>query len=499
MRCGTRVAVAVTLLVVAACSSDSRKPTPTSASESTAAAAVTSSAPAPPAATAFVPEPIAWSGCGRNLRCATVKVPLDYTNPTGPTIDIAVNELPARKPSQRIGALLVNPGGPGGSGLEFVAGGLDLPGTILDRFDVVGFDPRGVGASTKLPCGDSTVPAFRHVDSSPDTPEEQTALDDAAKAVADDCAQHAGNLIPFMGTDDAVRDIDMIRQALGEDQLNFLGISYGTLLGLRYAQLFPHGARAIAIDGVIDPTQDFATFLRLQTIAYDKEANVMFDGCPDGGAGCPPGGARAAYDELAARVEAAPIPGPNGESLGPSELVDAALIPTYEPTAYSRFYEGLTSALDGRAGPLLALTDAYQTSVDFPLYASVECIDSPHPEGADAFRAFAQELAGLSPRFGAAVANELLPCAYWSAPVRSIVGPVTAPEAPPMLVIGTTGDPATPYEQAVRVAQTLAHGRLLTFVADRHAAYGASTCAANAEAAYFVDLQLPAEGTTCTN
>jgi hypothetical protein len=198
-------------------------------------------------------------------------------------------------------------------------------------------------------------------------------------------------------------------------------------------------------------------------------------------------------------VEQAPIPGPSGTSLGPSELVDAALIPTYEPEADGLFYAGLTDALDGRPARMLSLTSAYQDSVDFPLYVSVECIDSPHPVGAEAFRAFAQELAQLSPRFGAAIANELLPCAFWSAPVRSIVGPVTAPEAPPMLVVGTTGDPATPYQQAVDVAKTLAHGRLLTFVGDRHAAYRASTCVADAEATYFIDLQLPAEGTTCTN
>ena len=493
MRRARAVAVALTIVVLSSCSSDTHKPGATASSASTASASTS----APPPAGTFVPAPIAWNDCGRNLRCATVKVPLDYTDPTGRTVDVAVNEVPARQPAQRIGALLVNPGGPGGSGLQFVARGLELPATILDRFDVIGFDPRGVGSSTKLPCGDSTVPAFRHVDSSPDTPEEHTALDDAAKAVADDCTQHAGDLLPFMGTDDAVRDIDTIRQALGESQLNFLGISYGTLLGLRYAELFPHNARAIVIDGVIDPTQDFVTFLRQQTIAYDKQANVVFDGCPDGGDGCPPGGAGAAYDELAARVEAAPIPGPNGKSLGPSELVDAGLIPTYEPAADSQFYDALSSALNDRPGQMLALAAAYQESVDYPLYASVECIDSPHPEGSAAFRAFAQELASLSPRFGAAIANELLPCAYWSAPVRSVVGPVTAPDAPPMLVIGTTGDPATPYDQAVRVAQTLAHGRLLTFVGDRHAAYGASQCAADAEAAYFIDLTLPPEGTTC--
>jgi hypothetical protein len=198
-------------------------------------------------------------------------------------------------------------------------------------------------------------------------------------------------------------------------------------------------------------------------------------------------------------VEDAPIEGPNGASLGPTELADAALISTYVPAGVPALYAALSQGLDGRAGPMLQLTNVYRTSVEFPAYTAVECTDSPHPVGATAYQAFAQELIGLSSRFGGTVANELLPCAYWGAPVESIVGPVTAPDAPPILVVGTTGDAATPYEQAVDVAHTLAHGRLITYQGNQHSAYGASTCVADAEAAYFVDLQLPPEGTTCNN
>ena len=466
--------------------------TSTSAQPSTASTSTTSS-------TGFTPEPVAWHSCGGRLKCATLNVPLDYADPAGATIELSLNELPARQSTERIGSLLVNPGGPGGSGLEFVVGGIDLPSAVLDRFDIVGFDPRGVGASTGLPCGDSTVPAFRRVDSTPDTPEEQAALDAAAKDVADDCATNAGNLLPHIGTDDVVRDMDTIRQALGEVKLNYLGISYGTLLGLRYAALFPANARAITIDGVVDPTQDLQTWLRQQTIAYEKQINAIFDSCPSGGRGCPPGGAAAAYDEVSRRVESTPIPGANGRTLGPSELVTAALIPTYEPAAVPIFFEALTKALNGDGSVMLSLTTAYEGSVKFTLYAGVECIDSPHPVGSEAYQGFAHDLEGLSPRFGGAIANELLPCAFWPAPVHSIVGPVTAPGAPPILVIGNTGDAATPYQQAVDVARTLQSGRLLTFDGTGHAAYGKSTCAASAEAAYFVDLTLPPDGTICTN
>ncbi|MEY2449736.1 MAG: hypothetical protein QOH79_3212 [Acidimicrobiaceae bacterium] len=483
---------ACTTLVGDVASSVSRT---TTTATTTSVLSTSSAAPS----SSFVPEPVVWSSCGSRLRCATLNVPLDYADPSGPTIELSLNELPARRPNDRIGSLLVNPGGPGGSGLQFVAGGIDLPTSLQDRFDIVGFDPRGVGASTGLPCGDRTVPAFLRVDSTPDDAAEQAELDAAAKDVADDCGTNAGDLLPHLGTDDVVRDMDTIRQALREDQLNYLGISYGSLLGLRYAELFPQRARAIAIDGVVDPNQDFRAFLRRQTIAFEKQISVIFDACPDGGRGCPAGGAAAGYDEVARRVEAAPIPASGGKALGPSELPTAALLPTYEPSAVPDFYDAIKRALGGDGSAMLRLSAAYEGSVKFTLYAAVECIDSAHPVGSDEYRAFAEELEALSPRFGGAIANELLPCAFWPAPVHNIVGPVVASGAPPILVIGTTGDAATPYEQAVNVAATLHSGRLLTFEGSGHAAYGKSTCAADAEAAYFTDLTLPPEGKVCSN
>src|SRR5262249_6542655 len=148
-----------------------------------------------------------WKSCGGRLRCATLRVPLDYSNPTGQQITLSLNELPARNPDQRIGPLLVNPGGPGASALE-VAAATPVPPAVLDRFDIIGFDPRGVGESTPIHCGDQTVPSFRRVDPTPDTPQEQVDLDTAAKAVADDCGSHAGDLLGHIGTDDVARDMD---------------------------------------------------------------------------------------------------------------------------------------------------------------------------------------------------------------------------------------------------------------------------------------------------
>lgn len=478
-----RLALIAALLVVGCSSNHTSNPTASSAPPAT-----TTTRPATTTTAAFVPQPADFSPCGGRVQCATVTVPLDYADPTGQTIEVAINKLPARHPDERIGVLLMNPGGPGGSGLGFVSSGTQLGSGVLDHFDVIGFDPRGVGRSTRLTCASSQLATYQQLDSAPDTPDEQAALDTAAKAVADDCGQAAGNLLTHVGTDDVVRDMDTIRQALGETQLNYLGISYGTLLGLRYAQLFPHNARAITIDGVVDPSQPFTVYLRQQAVAFDHEIERMLAA----------GGVTEEYDQLAQEVESAPVPGNNGRSLGPSQLAVAALIPTYETAAQPAFYRAVSSALQGDASTMLQIADSYYDSVEFPLYMAVECTDSPHPVGAAAYEQFAQDLEGVSPRVGGAIANELLPCAFWPAPVKDITGPVVAPDAPPILVIGNTDDAATPYEQAVNVAKTLARGRLLTFESAGHAAYGLSDCVTAAEDAYFVDLTLPGEGATCS-
>jgi pimeloyl-ACP methyl ester carboxylesterase len=248
---------------------------------------------------------------------------------------------------------------------------------------------------------------------------------------------------------------------------------------------------------VVDPTQGFTAFLRGQATAFETSLNALFDACTSGSR-CPPGGARAAYDRLAAQVETRPIPTRTGETLGPAELPVAALIPSYDPSSAAIFYRGLSDALDGDGSTLLSLFKSYERAGSYPAYAGVECTDSPHPEGAGAYHAFAAEMIAISPRLGGSVANELLPCAFWPAPVKDITGPVAAPDGPPVLVVGNTKDAVTPYQQAVSVADTLAHGRLLTLDAAGHTALGRSDCIAEAEAAYFTDLALPPQGTVCS-
>jgi pimeloyl-ACP methyl ester carboxylesterase len=422
-------------------------------------------------------------------------VPIDRTQPNGRTIDIALARVPARKPSQRIGSILENPGGPGGSGIDILRQGLRFSGAAADRFDLVGFDPRGVGASAGLTC-DATVPAFREADSGPDSPAEQADLDAKAKAVADECESTDGSLLGHVDSDDVARDMDVIRAALGDEKLTYYGFSYGTYLGELYAQDFPDRVRAIVLDGVVDPADDFAAFLRGQTVALEKTLEQMFAKC-DKTPSCPVhGGTAAAYDRVAAKAEQRPLAAGNGQMLGPSELATGTIDVTYSDD-WSPFYSALAAADRGNGGPMLQLAEEYYGFGSFTQYAAVECVDSAHPTGAQEFAQFAAELQAVSPRLGAAVANELLPCAFWPAPPVGHPGDVRAPGTPPILVIGNTGDAATPYEQAVKVAGNLEHGVLLTYDGNGHTAYGRSACIDDAVTAYLVDLRTPPPNTTC--
>jgi len=492
--------VAVGLLAVAACSG-SWKPKATRSSSTTATTPSTTGgeAPASTAATGFTPQPVDWHQCDGNsdLDCASLDVPLDYADPEGQTITLALDRLPARDSSKRIGSLVVNPGGPGASGVDFIKGGVAFTDDVLDRFDIVGFDPRGVGGSNEVDCAKQTVDDLRAADSSPDTPSEQEQIDTAAKAVADDCKDHAGAILSHIGTDDVVRDMDTMRVALGDEKLSYAGFSYGTLLGLRYLALFPTHARAIYLDGVVDPTQDFVGFLTGQTRAFETRLQQIFDRCPAGQSGCPPMGAEAAYDEISAKVEVEPLKASRGKVVDPTALATAAIYSTYVQSFASNFYRALRDGVEGDGTRLRDMADSYYDEGNFASYAGVECIDSPHPEGADAYKHFADDLTAISPRFGGAIANELLPCAFWPAPVHSVVGDVVAADGPPTLVVGTTNDSATPYQQAVKVAKTLAHGRLVTFEGDQHTSYGISSCTAGIAGAYLVDLELPDDGTIC--
>jgi pimeloyl-ACP methyl ester carboxylesterase len=440
-----------------------------------------------------VPEPIAWRGCGGGFQCGTLTVPVDYADPAGPTLQVAAVRRPAGDPERRIGTLVVNPGGPGASGVRRVRRGFEIAPEIAERFDIVGFDPRGIGDSTPITCG-GAVRGFRDQDLAPTTPAGQQALEAAAKAVADECAATEGVRLAHLGTLDVARDLEELRMAMGEPQISFVGLSYGTLLGLLWAEMYPASVRAMVLDGVVRPEEDGTETSPEQLRGIDRAFQAMADACAQDPA-CPAtadGGLVAAYDRLAAQLAGQP----GTTRTGITQLRYAVFMATYGSEHWPALWRALHDGLRGDRSGIAALAAQYEGLVAYTPFLLVTCLDTPHATTPGAWARDASRAAEASPRFGAALANELLPCAFLpESPYRP--HPIRAPGTPPILVVGSTGDVATPYDQAVAVAQELAHGVLLTVELQGHIAIDASDCADEAIARYLVDGAVPAPGTRC--
>jgi len=394
-----------------------------------------------------------------------------------------------------VASVIVNPGGPGGSGVGMVTRGYGTDG-LNDRLDIVGWDPRGTNRSAPLDCATGAA-AFTALDPSPNDDAAQTRLDDAAQAIADDCGAKGGPLLQHMDTTNTARDLEQLRLAMGGEPLTYVGYSYGTAIGLTYAERYPTHIRAMVLDGVVQPDQDLSQMLMGQTVAFDQQLQRTLDDC-DHDRSCPVHDASATYDRVVARVEASPLPTTDHRLLGPSDLATAAIESTYDPSLTDPFLGALADADAGDGSAMMALADEYRDSAGYSGYVGVVCVDSPHPVGAASWKQFADQLAARSPRFGAAIANEVLPCAFWPAPVAHQPHAVTAAGSPPIVVIGNTGDPATPYGQAEDVARHLEHGVLVTVDARGHTSGGNSACASSIVRRYLVDLTTPPPDSLCT-
>ena len=449
-----------------------------------------------------------WKPCD-GLECASLSVPLDYTRPNGPHITLALARLPAT--GTRKGVLFTNPGGPGASGIELLRAATDVfPSEIRSAFDLVSWDPRGVGASTPVRCVDD-LDGFFAVDRDPTSPAAVAANVAAAHAFVEGCQRNSGNLLPYLSTASTVRDLDTIRAAMGEEQISFVGFSYGTYIGALYADRFPQRVRAMVLDGVVDPALSYADTAIDQARSFDDDLNAFFRHCrADTKCAFARGRDPAvAYADLAATIAAEPEPATvDGEhrTLGPGELDIGVASALYAGTdGYATLADALAQAGRGTGDGILALSDVYtgrdtggKYSNETAAFYATSCVDAPAPPTVAATQQLAARAAKVAPHFGPSTVWLGLPCTFWPVPPQGKVAPIRARGAPPILVIGTTHDPATPYAWAQSLARELVSGRLLTSDAASHTSYGrGNQCVDGNADRYLLELQLPAAGTRC--
>jgi pimeloyl-ACP methyl ester carboxylesterase len=438
--------------------------------------------------------------------CGKVGVPEDWGNRGDKKqFGIALMRARATKQTNRIGSLLVDPGGPGGSGVDLAAYlSVGLPAEITQRFDLVGFDPRGVGRSEQVKCfTDKQLDTSFGAD--PD-PVSQADFDKAvalARTMTQSCGQKYGDNLRLFSTEQAARDMDAIRAALGEQKLTYLGYSYGTLLGAVYAQLFPTHIRALVLDGAVDPTLDSVTASETQAKGFEHAFDNFAAWCKANATKCPIApDARAAVMSAINSARTKPVPGPDGRSATAGWVYTAVIASLYSEQEWSQLATAISNLGKGNATGVLQLADSYaerdaqgQYSNLFDANAVVNCTDDKNTPTVERMRALQSDWRQKYPLFGASSALNLM-CAQW--PGKRDPYPAGAAKgAPPIVVVGTTGDPATPYEQTPKLANMLGAGVVLTWQGEGHTAYPQTRCITNAVNSYLVNLTVPAQGTTC--
>ncbi|HTY71346.1 MAG TPA: alpha/beta hydrolase [Actinomycetes bacterium] len=499
--------LALAALAVAACTSSGASPTPIPASPAAGSASATV-APSPDLAR-YYSQHLTWSDCGGGFDCTKLTVPLNYADPAAGDIQLAVIRLKAS--GHRIGSLLVNPGGPGASGVDFArAAQSQFTSPLREAFDIVGFDPRGVGGSAPVRClSSSQLDAYFAADPTPDTAAEQQAYLKDQEAFAAGCERRSGKLLPYVATVDAARDMDVLRAALGDPQLYYLGSSYGTYLGATYAGLFPKRVGRMVLDGALDPTLSNEELILGQAKGFQVALDSFIANC-DKRSDCPlPPGQQAGEQritQLLSSLDAKPIPSgqagrPLTEGLAVLGISEALYAPEYlDPLLRA----GLQEAFAGNGSTLLRLADFYterRADGSYPnlieANVAINCADKGSDSSISDVQRVLPQFTQASPVFGPALAWADIACAGWPVPHQPIKA-IHAPGAAPILVIGTTRDPATPYAWAQGLASQLDSGHLLTYDGDGHTAYNrGSSCINRAVEDYLVSGTLPAKGLVC--
>jgi pimeloyl-ACP methyl ester carboxylesterase len=438
-------------------------------------------------------------------QCATLKVPLDWSKPDGETIGLGLIRAKARG-GDRVGSLVFNFGGPGASGVSMMPSYAPTVSSLRERYDLVSWDPRGVGASEGVRCrSDKEIQAAESVDVSPDTPAEEKAYFEDAAAFGKGCRKDAGKQMAHVSTADSARDMDRIREVLGDEKMHYFGISYGTELGGTYAHLFPKNVGRMTLDAVVDPGADTVGHAENQARGFQRALNGYLESTGQD----PRDGTRKIAD-LLRRIDARPLAtGAPGRKLTQTLAVTGIILPLYSKDSWPTLTSALDAAEQGDGSELLVLADRYNERTPSGRYGTtthsqrvISCLDDRQRPTAARTKQLLPRFEKISPVFGTFLGWDTAGwCHDWPVPGQHDTPEVSAPGAAPVLVVGNTGDPATPYEGARRMADELGKGVgvMLTWRGEGHGAYGSgSDCVDSTVNAYLLDGSVPKDGKVCS-
>ena len=479
---------------------------------------------APEGFESYYAQPVVWSFCGVDVQCATVAAPMDWSDPASAPIELALTRhLASTQPA--MGDLFVNPGGPGEPAAAFVRESADRAVTspILSTYNIVGLDPRGVGGSTPITCYTDSLEMDDALYGIPEAPRNSIAWTEEATLRAsqfgDACLENTGDLLAFVDTESAARDMDMVRADLGNATLDYLGYSYGTFLGATYADLFPQRVGRMVLDGAVDPTATVGASTDDQSLSFENALNAYLAWCVDGGE-CPLGDsiaeASGTVTLLLSSVDAKPLPNADGRLLGADTLVTAIANTLYDDSAWFFLSDLLQGALDGDPSLAFESADAYNGRGSDGTYVSntteafiaINCVDAPADESggsgasesdaADQPETTSSTVTIDAPILGPYLNSPVDACSVWPVAPRGSTRPLHADGAPDLLIIGTTNDPATPYADAVPLWQQMSSSHLVTFEGEGHTAYNrGNACIDDIVNQFFLDGTIPDDGVVC--
>jgi pimeloyl-ACP methyl ester carboxylesterase len=462
----------------------------------------------------YYEQVLTWSDCEDGMQCATATAPLDWEDPSRDSIDLALIRQAATGGDPE-GSVLVNPGGPGGSGYDFIAQSVDYAAsdTLQKNFDIVGFDPRGVNRSSAVSCHDdpAELDAFLY-DITPGavgSDEWIAAAEVANTAFGAQCLEHTGELLGYVDTVSAARDLDLLRAVLGDEKLNYLGYSYGTLLGATYAELYPENTGRLVLDGALDPTSTSFDVSLTQAEGFESAMRAFLADCATVDE-CPFTGSiddsmtmiRALLD----RLDVSPIRNTDGRELGSNAMTSAIVLPLYSQDNWPYLQQLFASVMAGDASIAFTLADSYNgrnpdgSYIDNSLESrlAINCLDYASQGDVAVMREEATALATAAPVLGKQLSYGDLGCLGWPVTASTERPVIDGDGAADILVIGTTNDPATPYSWAEELAVQLESGHLVTYEGEGHTAYNKSnSCVDDTVDDYFLDGTVPASDPLC--